>query len=90
MVDALHDLLPEEVRDRRKTGWFAPMAKWLRRPEVHAAFRERLGSLPAGAFSPDRAVALLDDHQKKGGYHLKAIWTLISLQIWLERFNVKA
>lgn len=87
-IDALADLLPDEIRNKEKTGWFAPMAKWLRDPYVYKIVRARLGALPPSVFDPVRAVGYLDSH-RDGGYHLQMIWTLLSLQVWLERFKVE-
>jgi asparagine synthase (glutamine-hydrolysing) len=89
-VEALADVLPADVRTKEKTGWFSPMAKWLRQPDVRAEVKSRLAALPKEIVDPAEAVRLLDAHVAKEGYHLQPIWNLVALQAWCSAFGVKA
>lgn len=87
-TEAVRDLVPDELVNREKTGWYAPMSKWLRDPQVYAEVRERLAALPPELVNRPAAQRLLDAHREAKGYYVTAIWQLVMLQAWIERFNV--
>lgn len=87
-TEAVRDLVPASLAIRPKTGWYAPMSKWLRDPYVYGVVRERLGALPETIVRRDQALLLLDAHRDAKGYYVQAIWQLVMLQAWIERFKV--
>jgi len=82
---AFTDLLPAHVANQPKRGFFSPAAKWLRGDMLPLA-RELLSD----GYAPETAVflnlqaarKLLDDHVAKRGYHLNAIWAVMTFQAW--------
>ncbi len=88
---AFQDVLPTELFQQEKRGWFSPGAKWLRYPSIAAFAREAFtpSYAPATAelFNWKQVNALLDAHIA-GKYHLTILWSLLSLQIWARRFKV--
>ncbi len=73
---------------RPKAGFTMPARSWLRqelRPQVEGAvLRGRLGAVL------DRAAAkrILDDHYAERQENTWKLWTLLTLDLWLERFDV--
>ena len=79
--------LPRRIVSRRKRGLSVPIATWLRRgllPEARRVLApERLRR--QGLFSDVYVTRLLTEHAG-GRNHARALWTLIVLQRWLERW----
>jgi asparagine synthase (glutamine-hydrolysing) len=86
---ACEGILPADVIHRRKVGFAAPMAEWLRgdfgrhaEAAVLASPLVREGLLDAGAIRP------LFRRHRAGGDTSLAIWTLYSLAAWFDRWVV--
>lgn len=81
--------LPADIIDRPKKGFGIPVADWLRGPLRDLAFTvlapNRIRN--DGYFNPDTVSRLLTEHDRGEADHRKALWTLISFQLWLERFG---
>jgi asparagine synthase (glutamine-hydrolysing) len=81
---ACASLLPPEILGRNKRGFIIPVAGWLRgalRPLV----LELLGPdflREQGLFSPEGVGALVEQHLSGRHDHRKALWTLLTLQLW--------
>lgn len=86
--EAVDDLLPPAVREKAKSGWTAPMAKWIRTDRGYGLVRDRLGALPAHLFDRDAAIRMLDDHRAAREYLLYPIWNLFTLSAWIDTFDV--
>ncbi len=82
---AVADLLPEELLNRPKRGFGVPLDRW---------FREDLAPLVGGTLgAPDSRVgehvsrdavrALLADHERGTANHGHALWTLLTLELFL-------
>jgi asparagine synthase (glutamine-hydrolysing) len=76
---AVEPLLPREVVHGAKRGFSIPAAAWLR-GELEPFAREVLN----GAQLVDRDVALrlLDEHVARRDDHSRALWGLVSLELW--------
>jgi asparagine synthase (glutamine-hydrolysing) len=76
---AVEPLLPRAVVDGAKRGFSIPAAAWLR-GELEPFAREVL----SGAELVDRGVALrlLDEHVARRDDHSRALWGLVSLELW--------
>jgi asparagine synthase (glutamine-hydrolysing) len=80
--------LPASTLDKPKQGFAIPLAEWFRGPlrELAAdtfasrALRER------GLCDPAAATALLDAHLAGRADHREALWQLICLELWAQRF----
>jgi len=77
-------LLPPEILKRNKRGFIIPVAGWLRgalRPLV----QELLGPdflKEQGLFNPAGVGRLVEEHLSGRFDHRKALWTLLTLQLW--------
>jgi asparagine synthase (glutamine-hydrolysing) len=84
--------LPQRIIQRRKRGLSVPIASWLRRgllPEAHRLLApERLRR--QGLVSDVYVGKLLAEHAGGRANHARALWTLIVLQRWLERWTPEA
>ncbi|RME57488.1 asparagine synthase (glutamine-hydrolyzing) [Candidatus Parcubacteria bacterium] len=83
LVDAVKDILPPEVWQRRKMGFELPMYRWLNhelKPVVDevlspAVMRRR------GLFRPE-AIAQI---RRRRGTYLR-VWSLVVLELWLQKY----
>jgi asparagine synthase (glutamine-hydrolysing) len=84
--------LPRGIIRRRKRGLSVPIASWLRRSLLPDAQRllapERLRR--QGLVSDVYVGKLLAEHAGGRANHARALWTLIVLQRWLERWTPEA
>ena len=80
--------LPREVTRKRKRGLSVPVAAWINdglRGEVDRLLApERLRR--QGLVDPAPVAALLAEHRAGRANHARALWTLVMLQRWLERW----
>lgn len=80
--------VPRDVIYRRKRGLSVPIALWINRglrAEVDrlldpARLRRR------GLIDEQRVTALLAEHRANRANHAKALWTVVMLEYWLERW----
>jgi asparagine synthase (glutamine-hydrolysing) len=81
--------LPREVIHRRKRGLSVPVSTWINRGL--RAETDRLldrGRLEARGFVDAALVTrLLDEHRRGRANHAKALWAVIVLEYWLERWT---
>jgi asparagine synthase (glutamine-hydrolysing) len=84
----LKRLLPAENLNRRKMGFGVPIGQWFR-GEMQPFLRETLLSeraLQRGFFNPDVVKRLIDLHTMSGRDYAHQLWTLLMLELWLQRF----
>ena len=81
--------LPHEVIYRRKRGLSVPIAGWINR-----GLRDEVDRLLAparlrehGFVDEARVTALLAEHRSGHANHAKALWTVVMLEYWLERWG---
>ncbi len=82
--EAFGDLLPVEIRRRRKMGFGVPLDRWLR-GDLHSFAREVLLdplALGRGYFRNDAVTRLLDEHRSGRVSHGHRIWALLVLELW--------
>jgi len=88
LKEAVRGLVPDEVLYRPKSGFGAPVRKWVRGP-LQEMVRDRLTSAAfrtRGWFDPVNVGRLLEDTtagRVDGGY---VIWALVMIDHWAERF----
>jgi asparagine synthase (glutamine-hydrolysing) len=90
LKQAARDLLPAEILARRKQGFSPPFSAWLRGP-LRDTVRDRLSReriARAGIIDPDAADALVTAHLEGRVERSRTVWTLLSLQMWAERWAV--
>ncbi len=86
---AARGLLPESILARRKQGFSPPFSAWARGPlrrlvEARLA-PERLKA--AGVLDVDATRRVLDEHVSGRAERGRTLWTLLSLQMWAERWG---
>lgn len=91
--DAYRGILPREVVEAPKRGWFSPGAKWLRRPHFLAFAREVLSpsyhEATSSLFDWKRIEGTLERHVR-GEYHLNPLWAALTFQLWAKHYDVRA
>ncbi|QDV32859.1 asparagine synthase (glutamine-hydrolyzing) [Tautonia plasticadhaerens] len=85
---AAADRLPASILGRPKKGFGIPVARWLRGPLSGLLGRllepDRLRS--QGLLRPDAVSRLVAEHRGGVRDHRKPLWTLLILQLWLDRW----
>lgn len=84
---AARDLLPQEIVHRRKRGFGVPLDRWFR-SELRTYLESQLGSADARLRSyvhPDALDAMMAEHQQGMVNHGHALWTLLTLEVFLRR-----
>lgn len=82
------ELLPMEILARRKQGFAPPFSSWAR-GTLRTLVSERLSPhriARTGILDPDAIQSLLRDHQSGRAERGRALWTVLSLQMWAERW----
>jgi asparagine synthase (glutamine-hydrolysing) len=84
---AVADLLPPELLDRPKRGFGIPLARWLR--------TDLAPMIDSTLAAPDCRVAnhvsgpalreMIDEHRRGAADHGNALWTLLTLEVFLRR-----
>jgi asparagine synthase (glutamine-hydrolysing) len=80
--------LPEEIITRKKQGFPIPISVWMRN-EVRHYVRDILSpdSLRRrGIFNETYVERLLDEHERGFADHGALLWSLLSIELWHERF----
>jgi asparagine synthase (glutamine-hydrolysing) len=87
--EALRGIVPDDVLDRPKRGFGAPIKEWLRGP-IGLAVRDRLATRAlwsAGFLDREKCLALLDAHRSGKRDYSLYIWTIFNLAIWRDTFG---
>ena len=87
LKEAARGLLPAEIIERKKHGFGLPLGAWLRRDM--AAARDILLSRRArerGLLEMSTVARLIDEHERGGRDHNRALWALLTLEEWHRQF----
>lgn len=91
--DTLRGKLPDEIIDRKKQGFGAPVNDWLKRQDFANLVKETLGSTQAyiyQMFNYTTVKRLRDDFYQKNitadGRAYK-IWSLLNLELWFKNYR---
>jgi asparagine synthase (glutamine-hydrolysing) len=82
--DAFRDLIPPEIVNRPKWGFFPPVSNWLRgifRPLVDR-FLSPDYVAAVGCFDPDSVARIVALHMSKRSYEMQAVWSLLVFHMW--------
>ncbi len=85
---ALRGVLPNEILDRKKRGFGAPMGAWLRK-ELEPVTARLLGPETVekrGILDPHVVGHLVEDHRTRRADHNDQLMALISLELWCRLF----
>jgi len=81
---ALRDILPREVLDKKKMGFNPPLPQWINgelRPVI-AQFLSPGAIERRGLFRPDAVQKLLRDHAENRRDNALKIWALLMIEVW--------
>lgn len=84
LKDAVRDLVPAEILERPKWGFFPPISNWLRtilKPLVDAYLAPDYVAA-CGWFDPQAVSAIVDAHIVRQKYELWPLWTLLVFHLW--------
>jgi asparagine synthase (glutamine-hydrolysing) len=82
----LRGKVPDSVLDRKKEGFDIPAHDWFRtalRPLLEDTLRT-----PNRLFRPGAVERVLDDHLARRGNYGYHLWGLLTLSLWMKRWNV--
>ncbi|MBO6946823.1 MAG: asparagine synthase (glutamine-hydrolyzing) [Rhodospirillales bacterium] len=85
LKQALRGVIPDEIIDRKKMGFAAPAAEWLREDFGNEAEDIVLGSPLAAAKGPLNGAAIrraFDDHRAGRQNNALHLWVLLNLTAW--------
>lgn len=89
---AFADRLPVSVPKRKKKGFGIPVARWFKGP-LRPLLEEKLGRrrlTDAGFFRPEVVERLIREHVDGARDHRKVLWTLLSFELWRDRYGIEA
>jgi asparagine synthase (glutamine-hydrolysing) len=84
---AIGDLVPPEILKRPKKGFGVPLDRWFRE-DLRAYVAATLGAADARVkqhLVPEHVDRLIGEHQSRGRDHGHALWTLLTLEVFLRR-----
>jgi asparagine synthase (glutamine-hydrolysing) len=87
LKESVADLLPREIVDRRKRGFGVPLDRWFREdlaPYVDSTLGARDARVKQHV-SADAVDRLLAEHRQRRRNHGHALWTLLTLEVFLRR-----
>ena len=87
LKQAVADLLPEDIVQRRKRGFGVPLDRWFR-TDLRAYVESMLGSPDArlrAHLDPIELDSLLAEHRCGHADHGQALWALLTLEVFLRR-----
>jgi asparagine synthase (glutamine-hydrolysing) len=83
---AVADLLPPEILSRPKRGFGVPLDRWFREDlDTYTTSMLGDGSSVRNHVNPQALDRLLFEHRSGGGSHGHALWTLLTLEIFLRK-----
>ncbi|HEX6162446.1 MAG TPA: asparagine synthase-related protein, partial [Vicinamibacterales bacterium] len=84
LKQAMKDVLPDTILNRKKEGFSIPMKNWLRR-ELQPLMRDLLSRervARRGLFEPDVVMQLMDDHTAGKENHAHTLFPLMVFERW--------
>ncbi|MDQ1265672.1 MAG: hypothetical protein QG635_823, partial [Bacteroidota bacterium] len=85
---AIENILPAEIINRKKQGFWAPVNEWMRNQWSEYVKSEILNSelMKLGIFEKEYVKNLIDNHIAGKGKYGHILFTLLSLCLWHKRF----
>jgi asparagine synthase (glutamine-hydrolysing) len=84
LKQAMKDVLPESILNRKKEGFSIPMKNWLRK-ELQPLMRDLLSRdriARRGLLDPDVVEKLMDDHVEGRENHAHTLFPLMVFERW--------
>ena len=91
LKQAVRGIIPDEIIDRKKQGFGAPLKEWLRSPKTAKEFTDIIFNSKIrerAFFDYDSVQKLVSEHQNGKVDNTFRIWTLITLSLWYDRWIV--
>ena len=88
LKEAVRGLIPDEIIDRKKMGFGAPVAEWLKGPfggKVESAFMET-DLRKEGLIDFDVGIEFLKEHRENDRDYAYPIWCLFNLALWYDHW----
>lgn len=84
LKEAVRDLLPAGIIDRKKVGFPTPISSWLRGPQLETVEQILVGprSLARGLFKPEALHRLFAEYRTGHRDHTDRVWRLLNLELW--------
>jgi asparagine synthase (glutamine-hydrolysing) len=89
LKEAMKDVLPREIIQRKKKGFGVPIAKWIKGP-LKELFQDFLSSQRIrreGFLNAPFVERLLQDHLSNVRDNRKQLWTLLVWELWQDRYR---
>ena len=87
---ALKQIVPAHVLNRKKLGFPVPMKYWLAGDELYGWAKEQIqASQTDHLFDKSAVLAMLEEHRRGEAEHSRRLWTIISFMIWYGIFVEK-
>jgi asparagine synthase (glutamine-hydrolysing) len=85
---AFQDVLPREIWSRSKMGFGVPLDHWFREELRELTHDVLLGEAACrrGYFRPERVRRLVEEHESGRFNHCYRLWTLLVLELWMQRW----
>jgi asparagine synthase (glutamine-hydrolysing) len=88
LKEAIRELLPAEILARRKRGFGVPLDRWFRADlEAFTATALGRGARVRAHVVGDELDRLLGEHRSAVHNHGNALWTLLTLELFLRRYG---
>jgi asparagine synthase (glutamine-hydrolysing) len=88
-IDAMKDLLPQEIINRKKMGFVLPWKTWIHNELKGIVLHEKEYLLDSGLFNKDALRDIYSKFEKKDqSVSWLMIWSLTSLSHWMRKNNV--
>ena len=87
LKESLAGVLPQEILNKPKQGFMAPLASWLKE-DLRPYVKELLSPeniKKRGYFNPDYIELMLNQHFKGRAVFTHQIWALLILEKWLQK-----
>ena len=85
---AMEPYLPKDLIHRQKTGFGAPLRKWVQK-ELHEVIHDLLGPdqlRKRGLFQPEFVQQILNENDSGQADHAYLIYALLNLELWQQTF----
>jgi asparagine synthase (glutamine-hydrolysing) len=82
-------LVSPDIAYRPKAGFAMPVRAWLRSGLEGVVRQAVLGERLSGLMEPSHLKRLFEDHYSGRAENTWKLWTLLTLDLWLERFQVQ-
>lgn len=81
--EALKEIVPSHVLNRRKLGFPVPIRHWLAGPEMYEWARDTINQSQTDEYIDKAAVLkMLDDHKAGPIDHSRRLWTVLCFMLW--------